>query len=1500
MGRGAVRALPGVRGRVRRGVRAPRPVAGPAAPRRDRRRRRTLDDTGYTQPALFAVEVALFRLLESWGVRPDLLAGHSVGELAAAHVAGVLSLADAARLVAARGRLMQALPPGGAMVAVQATEEEVAPLLPSGVDVAAVNGPSSVVLSGVDERVTAVAARLSERGHRTKRLAVSHAFHSPLMDPMLDEFRRTADRLTYHSARLPIVSNVTGRLAAAEVPFSAGYWVEHVRAAVRFADCVDALAAAGVTTFVEVGPDAVLTSLVSETLGARDAAVPVLRRGARDVEAVVSAVGRLHTRGVRVDWAEFFGGTGARRVDLPAYAFQRSRYWAQAQRAPHVDAAAMGLEQAEHPLLGAALTVAGTGNVVLTGRLSPHTHPWLADRQAVPAAVLLELAMRAADAVGCTVVDELVVRAAVPVASQLQVRVGDRDQSGARSLFVHARPSGSHAQWTLVAEGRVCLGSSQPAFDLVDWPPAAGERFAEVTLPDELQDDAATFGLHPVLLDLAVDGQVVEWRGVRLHATGAAALRVLTTPVGDGTVSVRLADRSGQPVATIDLVRLADRGDEPAPVRPAQDTLFQVGWQPSILTERPVRWAVLDVGPLDTDVLDPRRCSDVGALAGLDEPVDAVLASMVSAPGSDPASSAHELTRRALELIQRWLAAGPPGTTLVVVTSGAVAAARDANDVAAAAVWGLVRSAQAEAPGRIVLVDVDADVASMAALSSVVASGEPQAAVRAGRVLVPRLERVPLPVAEPAVWGPDAPVLITGGTGSLGATFARHLVREHGVRRLLLTSRGGPDTAGAAELAAELTALGADVTVAACDAADRAALEKLFAEHPVGAVVHAAGIADDGVVSSLTPDRLAAVLRPKVDAAWHLHEITKAMDLSAFVLFSSVAGVIGGPGQANYAAANTFLDALAEHRAANGLPATSVAWGLWEQDGGISGHLGEADRKRIARGGFLPIAQEIGPGLLDDALGASLPALVITPLDLTALRGAGTPMTALLAGTPRRRARNETAGQSLVRILDGESEADQRRAVLEAVVAETGSVLGHAPGQGIAPDQAFTGLGFDSLASVELRNRLADLTGLTLPPALVFDHPTPDRLAAFLLAELLAGPGAQDIDYLGEVALPDDIQPTTTVSSRVDEPRHLLLTGVTGFLGAFLLRDLMRNTSATVHCLVRGADETDALRRVRENLDWYQVWDEIDTSRLSIVVGDLGEPGLGLSEERFDELARQVDAVYHAGATVHWLRSYRELKAANVSGTQEILRLAARHRTVPVHYMSTVGVFAGASDDGTPLRPTHPTGPAEALPSGYLRTKWVAEQTVELARERGLPVSVYRIDVISGDQRNGACQTRDFVWLSLKGIVQARSAPSARGGFHLVPVDYASSAIVELSGRPAGQTFHIYNPYRVELAELVDHLRSYGYAVEDSEPERWFATVRADRDNAIAPLLDAFQLMIVDNDRFYPPVDVSDTVAALDGSGIVCPPVTQELFGTYVDFFVAAGYFPLRDRDEGK
>ncbi|MFH8987938.1 SDR family NAD(P)-dependent oxidoreductase [Streptomyces sp. NPDC017940] len=1117
-----------------------------------------LNETGVTQPALFAVEVALFRLLESWGVRPDVLAGHSIGELAAAHVAGVWSLADAVKVVSARGALMQALPSGGAMVAIQASEAEVVSDLPETVGVAAVNGPSSVVVSGVAADAEAVGERWRAAGRKVSRLKVSHAFHSPLMDPMLDDFRRVLEEVAYETPALPIVSTLTGRATTAEELASPEYWVRHVRESVRFADAVRTLVDDEVTTFVEVGPGGTLSALGQES--APDAVfVPALRGDRPEAVAATTAAAHLHVRGVRVDWEVFFAGRGTRRVDLPTYAFQRERHWLDVLPVTG-NVTAAGLGAAEHPLLGATVTLGGTDGVLLTGRLSVQTHPWLADHEIMgsvllPGTAFVELAVRAGDQVGCDVVEELTLETPLVLPEEgsvrVQVWVGAADESGRRELTFHSSEGDTDdgRPWTRHATGLLRAGGHPGAAPLTEWPPAGAEAvdldgyydrmaaggfgygpvfqglraawrkgdevFAEAALPDGAK--AEGFGLHPALLDatMQVFGLMIEadapgrlpfaWSGVRLHASGATALRVRLTPTGADRVALTAVDGAGAPVATVDSLVFRPAAPAEATAGTQGDALFGVDWTPLPVPEPSADGEVPSVEWTDLETL--------AESAGLP---DFVVLPCPGTSASDLAADAHQVAYWALDAVRTWLADDRfDAARLAVVTRGAVAASVDeqVRDVAQAAVWGLVRSAQSENPDRIVLVDLDDEAASLDALPSALATGEPQLALRSGTVSAPRLARVAQSVTDDPGFGTGT-VLVTGATGTLGRLFARHLVAERGVRDLLLVSRRGAAAEGTEELRDELAAQGAEVTLAACDVSDREAVAALLAEHEVTAVVHTAGVLDDGTIGSLTPERIDTVFRPKVDAAWHLHEL--AGDLSAFVLFSSVSGILGGPGQGNYAAANTFMDALAQHRRDQGLPATSLAWGLWDaEEGGMAGRLDEANTQRMSRGGLIPLRAARGLALFDAAGTTGRALLAPVPLDLPVLhrQARSTPVPHLLRGLVRGTARRtaESAavtGSALARSLAELTATERQEALLDLVLHHVAVVLGHTSAQAVAPDRAFKELGFDSLSAVELRNHLNAATELRLPATLVFDHPNPAALAAFIGTEIAGTPVA--------------------------------------------------------------------------------------------------------------------------------------------------------------------------------------------------------------------------------------------------------------------------------------------------------------------------------------------------------------------------------------------------------
>ncbi|MFC8047823.1 SDR family NAD(P)-dependent oxidoreductase, partial [Nocardia sp. NPDC057353] len=1098
------------------------------------------DRTEFAQPALFALEYALFRLLEAAGVTADAVLGHSVGEITAVCVAGGLSVADAVRLVVARGRLMQALPAGGAMAAIQGSEAEVAELLPDAVSIAAVNGPAAVVISGAADAVRELAACFAARGRKTTELRVSHAFHSPLVEPMLADFARVCAEIEFMEPVLPVISGVTGEPAGALLR-DPGYWVRHAREAVRFADGVRALTGLGVTAVLELGPDGTLTALAGELLPAEIGAAACLRQGRPERDTLLTALGELHCAGFPVDWPTLLPAGQRHHVPLPTYPFQRRRFWPRPVARP-------GASSTGHPLLDAVLPVAGPETVLLTGELDPARTPWCAEHVVLgavlqPGAVLVELALRAAAEAGADLVEELTMEAPLPLPdsgrTELQVLAGPRAADGRRPLTVHARVAGG--TWTRHASGLLAEAAPEPAERGTARPPLAAvelplhdfydrmaehgleygpafrglvaawrhgdELFAEVELPQAEQADSGRFGLHPALLDAALHPLGLgggagplelpfSWRDIRLHATGAGALLVRLRPAGSG-VAVEATDRDGTPVLTIgELVTRPAARDREAAVL---DAMYRVEW---VAVEGPVSQgtaaaAVLGAVPGLGVPCYPDRAALAAAIdAGAPVPATVLLALLPDAPVTDIAAAARAAVARAVEELRSLLADERFADCGITVLTRGAAGPGAPVDLVHAPLWGLVRAARLEHQGRLTLIDLDER--SVAALPAALArADEPELVLRDGAVLVPRLRRAGLPGAADAGLNPDGSVLVTGATGALGSAVAAHLVREHGVRHLILAARRPVPAAAVAAL----TELGAEVTAVACDVGDRAELAALLdgipAEHPLTAVVHTAGVLADGMLATQRPEQLAAVLRPKIDAAVALHELTAGLDLDAFVLFSSAAGTFGSAGQTAYAAANAFLDAIAVDRRAHGLPATALAWGPWAGATGMAATLDSAGTRRIERGGVRPLTVEQGLALFDLALRSADAVLVPVRLDLAAARTDPPALLRALTGGAHRRTRGTIAFAA-----DATPE-ERRRRLLDLVRDRVAAVLGHEGAAAIAPERQFADLGFDSLTAVELRNLLATATGLRLPATLVFDHPTPLALAEFVLDQVL-------------------------------------------------------------------------------------------------------------------------------------------------------------------------------------------------------------------------------------------------------------------------------------------------------------------------------------------------------------------------------------------------------------
>ncbi|MBL1102600.1 type I polyketide synthase [Streptomyces coffeae] len=1178
------------------------------------------------QPVLWAVMVSLAAVWDDYGVTPTAVIGHSQGEIAAACVAGALSLDEGARIVALRSTALRHLTGGGSMASLSMNQEQAENLLTEcdkhaeAVGIAAVNGPGSIVVSGPPEQVAHVVATCEKAGHRARLIDVDYASHSAQVDEIADELAEVLAGITPVRSTVAFYSTVTaGRMDTSGL--DTGYWVANLRERVRFADAVRALLDDGHRVFIEASTHPVLTVGLQESFeeaGIAAAAVPTLRRDHDGPRQLARSVAQAFTAGVAVDWARWFPTDPSPPVvDLPTYAFQRERYWLDPEGGPGGDPADLGLASADHPLLGAAVELADGTTRLLTGRLSARTHPWLAEHVVAgaalaPGAVLVEWALRAADEVGGGSVEELALQAPLVLPEsgglRVQVVVAAAGEDGRREVRMYSCPdraagSGADAEWVCHATGVLGPPIAEPeqAEGLAGaWPPAGAEPLdidgfyeqavaagygygpafqgltaawrdgadvlAEVELP-EAAGDRDGFGIHPALLDAALhtsllvdrpegqedDGQVwlpFAWNGVSLWAAEATTVRVrLSRDEQRQALRLTVADAVGAPVLTVDslvtrpagtdrLRAAATRGVDglftldwtalPAPDGPSWSVAGDGGWV--VLGED--RWGLAEAvaagaGPEVPSVVCHRDLDTLLAAMEDGEAAPSVVVTSARADDEDDRDGLR-VTEELLALVQGWLGRpAPADARLVVVTRGAVAAGAPPDtagtDPGGAGAWGLIRSAQSENPGRFVLLDLDGSPGNVAdAVLRALELQEPQVAIREGRVLVPRMARAGAGAAAVADTGttpevsgvldPEGTVLITGGTGTLGALVADHLVRTWRVTHLLLVSRRGPDAPGAKELADKLAELGARVRIVAADVTApqevSGLLDGIDPAHPLTGVIHAAGVLDDAVVTSQTPERLARVWRPKATAAAVLHTATAKHPLRMFVMFSSTAGTLGASGQSNYAAANAYCDVLAAHRRAQGLPGVSVAWGLWADASGMTGHLDDADRARLARSGIGAMSRERALALLDASVLHGAHQLIAIDLEVRALAGRPAltlpaPLRALTSGgTARRTAAAARPHTDWAGHLAALPPAEQHRTLLDLVLTHAAAALGHADPGRIHTERGFLELGFDSLTAIELRNRLTAVTGLRLATTLVFDHPNPVALAAYLHTEL--------------------------------------------------------------------------------------------------------------------------------------------------------------------------------------------------------------------------------------------------------------------------------------------------------------------------------------------------------------------------------------------------------------
>jgi thioester reductase-like protein len=1353
-----------------------------------------IHNTAYTQPILFAVEYALARLWMSWGIKPSLMIGHSLGEYVAAVIAEVMSLEDALWLVCERGKLISKLPPTGAMVAVWSSREHLSGLIrdySDKVSIATVNGSSNCVLSGDVECIDKLVAQLGEQGLLTRRLSVSHAFHSPLMNEALPEFRKLAERVHYASPSIPILSNLTGSLWTDSMA-NADYWCRHLRECVNFLDGLNYIREHEQTVLLEIGPKPTLLGLASAYFsdsGYQITGLPSLDPKKPALQQIYSSLASLYLLGQEICWDEFYSDKAARPVSLPTYPFQRERYW-------------------------------------------------------------------------------------IELDNQLKTESMIEDKENSTSVLDLIRSQNGNGLLELIRQnGRL----TKDALDL---------------LPSFV-NELIRLNNRSVSSDIDIENWIhsLSWMPHSSNASSAAArssqLRryewvILSDSRGIGRQLSSILTRKGIEARLI-------FPDSTAPGMISTEVLHE---QISTLSpDQAIR--ILCLWPLDSET----ACDY---------------------PSSSIEASIQFTLAPVLELFKQLTSCKlHPDTHCWLITQQALLAGSETRiSLAQAPLTAFVKVLSLEHSDRIsgqIDLPESVDDHALGQLLTILSADQQESlyALRDGTVYVPRLEQT----SKNAIVGKSLPdsasYLITGGLGSLGLHVARWLL-DRGAKTLILTSRRAPDQ-GQQHVIEELEHQGVAVHVAAVDVTDEAGMGSLFAhinQHhpPLKGVFHCAGISTFCEAGQLSWDEMEQVLLPKTLGSWNLHRLTQHLDLDFFVGFSSIASVWGSRGQAHYAAANGFLDAVVEHRRLQGLPGLSIHWGPWA--GG--GMALDSFQQILTRMGVTPLAVEPALRAMECLLGSSGATFTVADVDWNRFREIyGLKSDARLFDLlthPQRETAAESVpeqrtGLEITAQLSPLPVEEKISVLVNYLRSEVARILGYDRPEDLDSTQGLFDLGIDSLMAMDI----VAFIRTTLSPQFSFldlvNGSTSEGVARLLVTQLF--PESIDgsiqqlsCDLLQEASLDPSISPDGAISRGYAEiSPNILLTGVSGFLGAYLLHSLLETTDATLYCLVRSSDQQSGKQRIIQNLNSYHLWQDRHAPRIIPVIGNLCEPHLGLANHQYEHLSECIDIIYHSAAVLNFVYPYSRLKLTNIFGTQEILRLACRKKTKFLHYVSTDAVFDSSKYYDTQVVETTPPDCIEGIDLGYTQTKWVSERLVQVARERGLPVSIYRPPLITGHSRFGAWNTEDFTCLFLKGCVELGAIPAIDARVTFVPVDYVASAIVALSQTDEclGKNYHLSNPHTSTWSDVSGWIHELGYSLSIIPYAEWEIRLQEQAvlgKNVLAPLLPFFLKRWSDHDLSFAQLaqhratlQCKETVRNLSQLNIQCPPVDRALISTYFSFF---------------